>query len=601
MTRHPAPRPIFATAPALAFAAALLACAQTPARAQTQTLPRDVRAMVQPIDIDFETDRSILNALQAGVAPFLPAASAASSVPTGPDSMAVADLGVPPTEYFETTAYTDDDDEPRTHGMLQRTAWWALRPLHDGVLAIIDVEGKATLTKPGVNIYDIDHISHVFSLTARALRVDGPASNQISAVARTTVTKGKTYWVQVGQDTRNYLGATRTYAKVSYALLPPGGGIVALPEGGDPSYCAHPADSTPCPQVAFDVFNMRWADVGVAADGSSVGGAYGPGDPATLTIAERHMARITFSGATDADVSRPVTSVGAFRFVATAGGTVVAKAHAAGIVALGAFIQKSDLSVSSLPTLSTASSGTYAPVLVKVANKGPHTLSGCVFGENVAGQLRWAPLNANGTGVAASLNRPVSLRIGETRTFALGVRPMVDADAAFDHRSADYYFKCPAVRWAVGLADTDIAISNIDPNPPARVAVSFDVANPLAVPAAGAIIHASALNGGESATATATARYAAPTNETDPTQRFSVAVCPSSQSDAACLKSTTQTLALSAPKGTAAAFKIAVRPPSAALQTTSRRRIVDVTLRQDNVPGVGSMLIGGQTVDVSKK
>ena len=600
MTRHPAPRLISATAPVLAFAAALLACAQTSARAQTQPLPRDVRASVQPIDIDFETDRSILNALQADVAPFLPsAARVAASAET--DGAAVMDLGVPPTEYFETTAYTDDNDEPRVHGMLQRTAWWALRPLHDGVLAVIDVEDKTTLTQPGVNIYDIDHISHAFALTARGLRVDGPASNQRSAVARTIVSKGKTYWVQVGQDTTNYLNTTRTYAKVSYALLPPGGGIVALPEGGDPSFCAHPADSTPCPQVVFDVFNVRWADVGVAADGFSVGGAYGPGDPTTLTIAERHMARVTFSGATNADVSRPLTSVGAFRFVATAGGTVVAKVHATGIVALGAFIQKSDLSVSSLPTLSTASSGTYAPVLVKVANKGPHTLSGCVFGQNVAGQLRWAPLNAGGTNLAASLNRPVSLRIGETKIFALGARPAVDADATFDHRSADYYFKCPAARWAIGLADTDVAISNIDPNPPARVAVSFDVANPFAVPAAGTVIHASALNGGESATATAAAHYAAPANETDPTLQFSVAICPSSQSDADCLKSTTQTLALSAPKGAAIAFKIAVRPPSAALQTTRRRRIVDVTLRQDNVPGVGSMLIGGQTVDVSKK
>jgi hypothetical protein len=54
--------------------------------------------------------------------------------------------------------------------------------------------------------------------------------------------------------------------------------------------------------------------------------------------------------------------------------------------------------------------------------------------------------------------------------------------------------------------------------------------------------------------------------------------------NAACLKSTAQTLSFSAVKSRPASFKMAVRPPTKALNDAARRRVVDAVFEQDG-PG----------------
>lgn len=576
---------------------------------------RDVAGLIQPMDIDYETDRADLNALQAGIAPFLPspagaAATAATAAPaTAPATTisaadpAVIDLATSLIEVGSTTNYGVEAGEPTQGGKLQRTAWWAMRPLHDGVLAFIDREPRRLSFHPVINIYEGAPFA---SLRRMATSSDVRAQRgDILTVSSADVRKGRIYWVQVGERSASPIDAGwgTSYA-ISRALLPPGGGLVVTPyQSGFPAYCADVAPGNRCPKAFFDVVSFLKTTAVITGEATGVGGAYASAEqPFTLTA--RAAARLIFWGASNADTSRPVAYGGAFRFTATAGGAVVARAHASAIATLGVFTQKSTLSVSTLPTLTTAPSGNYAPALVKVANTGRHSLSGCRFGVTSfynADGLRWAPVNEAGTGLAASLDAPISLKPGQTKTFGVALQREAVADAAFNHSLPLYYFKCPNAESTAMVVDTDLDVSNVDPNQPARVAVSLDASDPFAVPARGVVIQASALNGGESATTTATIRYVPPTHEFDATQQFSVAICPSSQGDVACLKSTKTTLALSAPQGAAVAFKIAIHPPTGVLKAANVRRIVDVTLRQDDVPGVGPMLIGGQTLDVSKK
>ena len=594
----------------LGLAACWLAGAAGWAVAADATAPRDVAGLIQPIDIDYQTDRADLNALQAGIAPFLPSldgafATAAAAPATTAEAAdpAVIDLATSLIEVGSTTNYGVEAGEPTQGGKLQRTAWWAVRPLHDGVLAFVDREPRRPSFHPVINIYEG---APVASLRRMATSSDVRAQRgDILTVASADVRKGRIYWVQVGERSASPIDAGwGTAYAISRALLPPGGGLVVTPyQSGFPAYCADVVPGSRCPKAFFDVVSFLKTTAVITGEATGVGGAYASAEQ-PFTLAAGAAARLIFWGASNVDASRPAAYGGAFRFTATAGGAVVAKAHASAIVTLGVFTQKSTLSVSTLPTLTTAPSGAYAPTLVKVANTGRHTLSGCRFGVTSfysADGLRWAPLNEAGTGLSASLDAPISLKPGQTKTFGVALQRETVANAAFNHSLPLYDFKCPNAESATMIVDTDLDVSNIDPNPPARVAVSFDAANPLAVPARGVVIAASAFNGGESATTTATVRYVWPTHETDPALHFSVAICPSSQGDVACLKSTTQTLALSAPQGAAVAFKIAIHPPTGVLKAANLRRIVDVTLRQDGVPGVGPMLVGGQTLDVSKQ
>ncbi|MGA0531872.1 hypothetical protein [Hansschlegelia sp. KR7-227] len=488
---------------------------------------------------------------------------------------------------IDNTGYGVERGEPTAGGLMKRTVWVVVRPAIDGrlvlttfgssvdtVLAVYTGETLATLKRVAVN---------------DDMRMSG-ASSTASLVVFDAV-KDTPYRVQIGSKA----GAEGDIV-LSRALVSPEGAVVAqLREvsgleflGSD--YVCSLGSGGACPPASFLVVNAAKASAIVTPSVVRISGALDA--PAPFRLGAGVATTATFASKPGFDSSRPRAVLGEFRFDAKTAAAPLSTTGTPGTIEIGFSSTPVDVAISAVPNVATAPLGKFGLSVFHIVNNGPAKLTGCHFAAQFRVRARWRVLDVDRNRSVGPFDPSLAIEPGRSVDLVVGAARQDTRNADYGHAGGPVTFNCTGAP----SVEPDFDLTSIPYGGLATVAAIVNGGKPLAVPKAGVVIKVTATNHAATRRLTVRPNYVGPFGEAP----FRVAICPAAMTNAACLKSTAQTLSFSAVKSRPASFKIAVRPPTKALNDAARRRVVDAVFEQDD-PDFGPLIVGAASSDVRMK